>query len=137
MVRTFEEIRTRIPANLNEPRLEALMPEAAWEALLRDAVQGLCRPYTPRNLRRWLQTTHLQAWATGVPQAPPQPHHHHTGEGKGNRKGRARDGKGHPARGRGGGQGNRQAPTGTGQRGQHNTGAGNHKRAKKGKDQGL
>ena len=41
-----------------------------------------------------------------------------------------------PARGRGGAQSNRQAPTGTGHRGRHNTGAGSHKRARKGKDQG-
>ena len=37
------------------------MPQAASEALLRDAVQGLCPPYTPRILRHRLQTTRPQA----------------------------------------------------------------------------
>ena len=91
MVHTFEEIRTRTPANPNEAAPEAAMPQAAWEALLRDAVQGLRPPYTPETLRRWLQTTHPHAWAIGAPQASPPPHHHHTGKGKG--KGKAR-GKG-------------------------------------------
>ena len=61
MVHNFEEIRTRTPANPNEAAPEAVMPQAAWEALLRDAVQGLCHPYNPQTLRRWLQTTHPQA----------------------------------------------------------------------------
>ena len=41
MVHTFEEIRTRTPANPNEAAPEAAMPQAACEALLRYAVQGL------------------------------------------------------------------------------------------------
>ena len=49
---TFEEIRTRTPANPYEAALEAIMPQAAWEALLRDAVQGLCPPYSPQTLRQ-------------------------------------------------------------------------------------
>ena len=48
------------------------MPQAAWEALLRDAVQGLRPPYTPQALRQWLQATHPQAWAAGAP-SPPRP----------------------------------------------------------------
>ena len=38
MAHTFEEIRIRTPANPNEAALEAAMPQAAWKALLRDAV---------------------------------------------------------------------------------------------------
>ena len=91
MVHTFEEIRTRTPANPNEAALEAAMPQALWEALLWHAVQGLRPPCTSKTLRRWLQTTQPKAWAIGAPQAPPPPHHHHTGEVKG--KGRVR-GKG-------------------------------------------
>ena len=90
MVHIFEEIRTRTPASPNETAPEATMPQAALEALLRGAVQGLRPPYTPETLRRWLQTTRPQAWAIGSPQ-PPTPPDHHTGKGKG--KGRAR-GKG-------------------------------------------
>ena len=48
MVHTSEEVRTRTPADLNEATLEAIKPQAAWEALLRDAVQGLRPPYTHR-----------------------------------------------------------------------------------------
>ena len=44
MTHTFEEIVTRTPGNPNETALEATMPQAAWEALLGNAVQGLCRP---------------------------------------------------------------------------------------------
>ena len=84
MVHTFEEIRTRTPANPNEDAPEAIMSQAAWQALLRDAIQGLLPPYTPRTLHQWLQATHPQAWATG---APPPPHHHHSGKGKGKDKG--------------------------------------------------
>ena len=67
------------------------MPQAASEALLREAVQGLRRPYMPETLHRWLQTSRPRAWAIGAPQASPPPHHQHIGKGKG--KGRAR-GKG-------------------------------------------
>ena len=47
MVHTFEEVRTRTPADPMEAAPEAIMPQAAWEALLHDAVQGLRPPYTP------------------------------------------------------------------------------------------
>ena len=97
MVHTFEEVRTRTPANPYEATPEAITPQAACEALLRDAVQGLRPPYTPQALRQWLQATHPQAWAIGAP--PPPPHHHHTGKGKGTGKGRARDRKGHAGKG--------------------------------------
>ena len=96
---TFGEIRTRTPANPNEAPLEATMPQAAWGALLQDAVQGLRPPYTPQTLRQWLQANHPQAWAIGAPQAPPPPHHHHTGKEKGTGKGRAEDRKGHSGKG--------------------------------------
>ena len=96
MVHTFEEIRTRTPANPYEAAPEAIMPQAVWKALLRDAVQGLRPPYTPRTLRHRLQATHPQTRAIG---APPPPHHHHTGKGKGTSKGRARDRKAHSSKG--------------------------------------
>ena len=96
MAHTFEEVRTRTPADHNEAAPEAIMPQAAWEALLRDAVQGLRPPYTPQALRQWLQATHPQAWAIS---APPPSHHHHTGKGKVTGKGRARDRKGHSGKG--------------------------------------
>ena len=91
MVHTFEESRTRTPANPNDAGAEAAMPQAAWEALLRDAVQGLRRPYTPEALRWWLR------------QAPPQP----TTTGPGRERARAREGqaKGQDTPGRGPGAG--------------------------------
>ena len=92
MVHTLEEMRTRTPADPNEAALEAIMPQAAWEALLRDAVQGLSPSYTPQVLRQWLQATSPQAWAIGTP-FPPR--HRHTRKGKDKGKGRARDTKGH------------------------------------------
>ena len=49
MVHTFEEMRTRTPADLNEAAPNAIMPQAAWEALLRDAVQGLRPPLHPSS----------------------------------------------------------------------------------------
>ena len=95
MVHTFEEVRTRTPANPTEAAPEAIMPQAAWEALLRDAVQGLRPPYTPQALRQWLQATHPQAWAAGAP-SPPRPSRHcHTRKGQDKGKGRARDTKEH------------------------------------------
>ena len=62
------------------------MPQTAWEALLRHAVQGLCPPYTLETLRRWLQTTQARAWAIGAAKPPPQPTPAHR-EGKGQREG--------------------------------------------------
>ena len=96
MVHTFEEICTSTPANPNEAAPEAAIPQAAWEALLQDAVQGLRPPHIPATLCGWHQTTQPQAWAIGATQAPPPTHHHHTGKGKGKGKRRARGGKGHP-----------------------------------------
>ena len=95
MVHTFEEVRTRTPANPNEAAPEAIMPQAAWEALLRDAVQGLRPPYTPQALSQWLQATHPQAWAAGAP-SPPRPSRPlHTRKWEDKGKGRARDTKEH------------------------------------------
>ena len=100
MVHTLEEMRTRTPAYPNEAAPEAIMPHAAWEALLRDAVQGLRPPYTSQALRQWLQATHPQAWAIGAP--PPHPATTTPGRGRT----RARGGQGTPrgaqARGHGG-----------------------------------
>ena len=92
MVHTFEELRTRDPADPNEAAPEAIMPQAAREALLVDAVQGIRPPYTPQALRQWLQATHPEAWNIG---APSPPRHHHTRKGKDKGKGRARDSNGH------------------------------------------
>ena len=44
VVHTFEEMLTRTPAGPNEAAPEAIMPQAAWEALLCDAVQGIRPP---------------------------------------------------------------------------------------------
>ena len=96
MVHTFEEVRTHTPDDPNEAAPEAIMPQAAWEAFLRDAVQGLRPPYTPRALRKWLQATNPQAWAIGTPLPA---HNHHTGKGKGTGKGRARGREGHSRKG--------------------------------------
>ena len=93
---TFEEGRTRNPADANEAAPEAIMPQAAWEALLWDAVQGLRPPYTPRTLRQWLQASRPQAWASSAPRPP---HHHHPGKGKGTGKGRARGREQHSGKG--------------------------------------
>ena len=92
MVHTFEEMRSRTPAYPNEAAPEAIMPQAAWEALLRDPVQGLRPPYTYQVLRQCLQATHPQAWAIC---APSPPRHHSTRKGKDKGKGRARDSKEH------------------------------------------
>ena len=134
IVHSFEEIRTRTPADPNEAALEAIMPQAAWEALPRDAVQGLRPPYTSRTLRQWLQATHPQAWATGAP--PPHP----TTTTPERERAWARGGQGaqgeNPARGPGSAHGDRQASLGTGHRERHNVGAGNHPRAREGREQG-
>ena len=95
MVHTFEEVPTRTPANPNEAAPEAIMPQAAGEALLRDAVQGLHPPYTPQALRQWLQATQPQAWAAGAPSPARPSRHHHTRKGQDKGKGRARGTKEH------------------------------------------
>ena len=107
MVHMFEEVCTRTPANPYEATPEAIMPQAAWEALLRDAVQGLRPPYTPPALRLWLQPTHPQAWAVArpPPPTPPPPHREGKGHGQGEgkeQKGTLRQGgtEGPPVRGR-------------------------------------
>ena len=88
MVHTFEEMRTRIPAEPNKAAPEAIMAQAAWEALLRDAVQGLRPPYTPQALCQWLQATHPQGLGHRSPlPTPPPPHQEREGEGQGEGKG--------------------------------------------------
>ena len=86
---------TRTPADPNKATPEAIMPQAAWEALLRDAVQGLRPPYTPGALRQSLQATQPQAWAVGAPPSRRPSRHHQTRKGKDKGKGTARDTKGH------------------------------------------
>ena len=101
MAHTFEKIRTRTPTNPNEAAPDATMPQAAWKALLRDAVQGLCPPYTPQTLLQSLQATHPQAWAISARRDPCPTDHHHIEKGKGTGKGRARHRKGHSGKGAG------------------------------------
>ena len=101
MVHTFEELRTRTPANPNEAASEAVMPQAAWEALLRDAVQDLRPPYTPKNpLPGAPDHPSPGVHRPSAPhRPPPPPHHHYTGERKGTGKESARDGEGQPGKG--------------------------------------
>ena len=83
---TFEELLGRSPHVPDDTALQAAMPQSACELFIRDAVQGLCPPYTPETLRRWLQTTQPNAWAIGASQGPaitPPPKH---GEGTGQRE---------------------------------------------------
>ena len=91
MVHTFEGIRALNPANPNEAGPDAATAQTAWEAFLRDAVQGLRPAYTPQILRRWLQATHPKAWAIGAPKGPhpnpPPPHRERKGHGQGEGKG--------------------------------------------------
>ena len=88
----FNKILIRTPADPEDTAPEAAMSQRAWEVLLRDVIRGLCHPYTPKTLRRWLPTTHPQAWAIRAPQTSPSPpRHHHIRKRKG--KGKAR-GKG-------------------------------------------
>ena len=115
MVHALEEICARTPADANEAALDAILPQAAWEALLRDAFQGLRPPYIPQTLRRWLQATHPQPWAIGAPQAISPPHHHHTERERARARGRQGTEGDTPA-GQGRAQSDRQAPIGTGHR---------------------
>ena len=121
MVHTFEEVRTRSPADASEATLEAIMPQAAWEALLRDAVQGLRPTYTPQALRQWLQDTQPQTWAIG---AHPQPTTTTPGRGRARTRGGQGTERDTQARGHGRAPAEGQAPIGTGHRKRHNVGAG-------------
>ena len=106
------------------------MPQAAWEALLRDAVHGLRPPYTPQALRQWLQATHPQGLGRrrplSSPPLPPPPHQEGAGQGQGK-------GKGHQGGLR---QEGTEALTGTGRRKRHHMGARNHPRTRKGRERG-
>ena len=62
------------------------MPQAAWEALFWNEVQGLGPHYTPETRCRWVHTTGHPAWAIGARQAPTRPHHQHTGQREGPRQ---------------------------------------------------
>ena len=85
---TSEEMRTRTPADCNGAAPEAIMPQAAYEALLCDAVQGLRPPYTPQALRQWLQATRPQGLRHRRPlPTPPPPHQEGEGQGEGEDKG--------------------------------------------------
>ena len=110
------------------------MPQAAWEALFRDAVQGLRPPIHPPNSPP-MAPGHP---SPGLGQRRPPPHP--TATTPGTERARARGGQGAesdtPARGHGSAQGDRHATIGTGHRGRHNVGAGNHPRARKGREQG-
>ena len=84
---TFEEIRTRTPASPNEAAPEAVMLQAAWEALLQDAVQGLRPPYTHQTPLPVAPDHPPQGVGTRRPTEPPPPHQQHTRKGKGTGKG--------------------------------------------------
>ena len=73
MVHTFEEIRILTPAKPKEAAPGATMPQVAWKALLRDAVQGLCPSYTPQTLGKWLHTTHPRRGPSAPHRPPPNP----------------------------------------------------------------
>ena len=91
MVHTFEEIRTRTPANPNEAAPEAIMPQAAWEALLRDAVQGLRPPYTPQNPPQ-MAPGHPPPGLGHRRPPPTQPPPHREGKGHGQGEGKGQRG---------------------------------------------
>ena len=92
MVHTFEEVRTRTPADPSKAAQEAIMPQAAWEARRWGAVQGLRPPYTPRTLRLWLQAAQTQAWAIGAPPPADLPPPHREGKGHGQGEGKKQRG---------------------------------------------
>ena len=91
MVHTLEEIRTRTPVNPSEAALEATMPQAAWEALLRDAFQDLRPPLHPPNPPPVAHdhpppgVGHRRP--TGPPPTPPPPDREGKGHGQGEGKG--------------------------------------------------
>ena len=87
MVHTFEEVRTRVPADPNEAAPEAIMPQAAWEALLRDAVQGLCPPYTPEPSANGSRPPNPRPGPAAPPPTPAPPHREGKGHGQGEGKG--------------------------------------------------
>ena len=100
MVHTFQEIRTRTPANPKQAAPGGCHAAGGMGSPLPGRGPGPPPPQTPEeNPRRWLQTTHYQAWAINAPQPPPPSHHNHTRKVKGKGKGRAREGKGHPGQG--------------------------------------
>ena len=70
----MEELLTHNPCDPDNTALEAAMPQSLWGTLLWDVAQGHALHFGPVTLRRWLQTTHPQAWAIGEPQASPPPH---------------------------------------------------------------
>ena len=134
MVHTFEEVRTRTPAKPYEATPEAIMPQPAWKALLRDADQGLRPPYSRKALSQWLQATQPHAWAIGAPPLHPTtttPDRERSQAGGG--QGAERDTQ---ARGHGRAPSEGQEPIGTARRKRHNVGAGNHQRTRKGQERG-
>ena len=103
------------------------MPQAAWEALLWDAVHG---PPPPLHPQKPSAAGSRSPTPRHGPWAPHRPYPHPITTTPGRERARG----GSAAMGRGE-QGSRQAPTGTGHRGRHNTRARNHQRARKGKGQ--
>ena len=89
MVHTFEDIGTRTPANPNKAAPEVAMPQAAWKALLRDAVQGLRPPQHYQNPLSVAADHPPPGMGHLSPTGPPPHHHHHAEKGKGKGKGRA------------------------------------------------
>ena len=90
MIHTFDQIRTRTPA---DPKTapEAVMPQAAREALLRDAVQDLHPPLHPRNPPQVAPDHPAPGMGhrrpTGLATTPPPAHREGKGQGEGPRQG--------------------------------------------------
>ena len=99
MVHTFEEMRTRTPTDPNEAALEAIMPQAAWEALFCDAVQAPRPPTPPKPSANGFRPPTPRPG----PSAPP-PHPATTTPGRGRTRARGGQGtaRGTQARGHGG-----------------------------------
>ena len=81
MVHTFEEVRTRTPANPNEAAPEAIMPQEHGRPSSAVRSRASAPPTAPKALRQWLRATHPQAWAAGAPSPPRPSRHHHTRKG--------------------------------------------------------
>ena len=105
------------------------MLQAAWEALLRDAVQGLCPPPHPRCPPPMAPSHPTPGLGHRRPHpTPPPPHREGDGHGQG-------EGKGQQGTIRQGGT-EGLVPVGTGHRKKHSVGVGNHQRTRKGQERG-
>ena len=123
MIGTHEQIRTRTPANPNYTAPEAAMPHTAWEALLQDAIQGFRPPTSPKPSAGGSRPPTPGHGPLAPHKPPPQTTTSTPGRERANGRPAA---KGPEVAGR--------RPQG---QGKHNTGARNHARTRKRKDQGT